>query len=147
LAVNLLSRLFLLLASVKVAIPLLVVLTVATIVGSLFPSPELFRSVWYLGLLGLLGLSLLFITILHVPSILKKKGRNALIGVVTTHLGILIVIAGIIQGGFTGFRHQGVDVPRLAGASTPKGAAAFSAQRRALRGARAPLARVHRRLQ
>ncbi len=101
-----LSRLFRLLASLKVAIPLLVVLTVATIVGSLFPSPELFRSVWYLGLLGLLGLSLLFITILHVPSILKKKGRNALIGVVTTHLGILIVIAGIIQGGFTGFRHQ-----------------------------------------
>lgn len=47
----------------------------------------------------------------------------------------------------TGFRHQGGDVPRLAGASTPKGAAAFSAQRRALRGARAPLARVHRRLQ
>ena len=105
-AVTLLSRLFRTLASLKVAIPLLVVLTAATIVGSLFPSPEIFRSNWYLGLLAVLGLSLLFITILHVPSILKKKGRNALIGVVTTHLGILIVIAGIIQGGFTGFRHQ-----------------------------------------
>jgi hypothetical protein len=105
LAVTYLSRLFRALASLKVAIPLLVVLTAATIVGSLFPSPELFRSRWYLGLLGVLGLSLLLITIQHVPSILKKKGRNALIGVVTTHLGILIVIAGIIQGGFTGFRH------------------------------------------
>jgi len=106
LAVTLLSRLFRSLASLKVAIPLLVLLTAVTLVGSLFPSPEIFRSRWYLGLLGVLGLSLLFITILHVPSILKKKGRNALIGVVTTHLGILIVIAGIIQGGFTGFRHQ-----------------------------------------
>ena len=51
-------------------------------------------------------LSLLLITIQHIPSILKKKGRNALIGVVTTHLGILIIIAGIIYGGFTGFRHH-----------------------------------------
>jgi hypothetical protein len=106
LAVTSLSRLFRALASLKVAIPLLVVLTAATIVGSLFPSPEIFRSNWYLGLLGLLGLSLLFITILHIPSILKKKGRNALVGVVTTHLGILIVIGGIIQGGYTGFRHS-----------------------------------------
>jgi len=106
LAVTLFDRLFRALASLKVAIPLLVVLTIATVVGSLFPSPEIFRSGWYLGLLSVLGLSLLFITILHIPSILKKKGRNALIGVVVTHLGILIIIAGIIQGGFTGFRHS-----------------------------------------
>jgi hypothetical protein len=100
-----LSKSFRLLASLKVAIPLLVVLTAVTIIGSLFPTPEMFRTKWYLGLLGVLGLSLLFITIQHMPSILKRKGRNALIGVITTHLGILVVIAGIIYGGFTGFRH------------------------------------------
>jgi hypothetical protein len=90
----------------KVAIPLLVILIAVTVVGSLFPTPDLFKTTWYLGLLGLLGVSLLFITIQHMPSILKRKGRNTLIGVITTHLGILIIIAGIIYGGFTGFRHQ-----------------------------------------
>lgn len=99
-------RVFRLLASLKIAIPLLVLLTGVTIVGSLFPTPELFRTKWYLGLLGLLGLSLLLITIQHAPLILKRKGRNALIGVITTHLGILVVIGGIIYGGFTGFRHE-----------------------------------------
>jgi len=102
----LLKRTFRLLASLKVAIPLLVLLTAITIIGSLFPEPDLFKSGWYLGLLGLLGLSLLFITILHIPSILKRKGRNALIGVITTHLGILVLIAAVIYGGFSGFRHE-----------------------------------------
>ena len=101
-----LIKLFRLLASLKVAIPLLVVLIVVTIVISLFPTPDLFRTNWYLGLLGLLGISLLFITIQHIPSILKKKGRNALIGVITTHLGILVIIGGVIYGGYTGFRHE-----------------------------------------
>jgi hypothetical protein len=101
-----LKRSFHLLASLKVAIPLLVILAGVTIVGSLFPTPELFRTQWYLGLLGLLGLSLLFITIVHAPLILKRKGRNAMIGVIATHLGILVLIAGIIYGGFTGFRHD-----------------------------------------
>jgi cytochrome c biogenesis protein ResB len=101
-----LKKLFLKLASLKVAMPLLVVLVVVTIGGSLFPSPDVFRTQWYLLLLGLLGISLLLVTIQHMPAILKKKGRNALIGVVATHLGILIVIAGIIYGGVTGFRHN-----------------------------------------
>jgi hypothetical protein len=95
-----------LLASLKVAIPLLVLLTVVTVIGSLFPRPDLFATSWYLGLLGVLGLSLLFVTIQHAPMILKRKGRNALIGVITTHLGILVLIGGVIYGGYTGFRHQ-----------------------------------------
>lgn len=94
-----------LLASLKVAIPLLVLLTVVTVIGSLFPRPDLFATPWYLGLLGVLGLSLLFVTIQHAPMILKRKGRNALIGVIATHLGILVLIAGVIYGGYTGFRH------------------------------------------
>jgi cytochrome c biogenesis protein ResB len=101
-----LNKTFRLLASLKVAIPLLVVLVVVTIVGSLFPTPELFRTKWYLGLLAILGLSLLLITIQHAPLILKRKGRNAMIGVITTHLGILVLIAGVIYGGYTGFRHE-----------------------------------------
>lgn len=97
---------FRLLASLKVAIPLLVLLTAVTVLGSLFPDPALFSSWWYLSLLGLQGVSLLFVTIQHIPSILKKKGRNALIGVITTHVGILVLIAGIIYGGYSGFRHD-----------------------------------------
>lgn len=94
------------LSSLKTAIPLLVITIAVTIIGSLFPTPDFFKSVWYLVLLGLNGVSLLFITILHAPMILKRKGRNALIGVVTTHMGILILIAGVIYGGMSGFRYE-----------------------------------------
>jgi len=101
-----LGDLFRSLASLKVAIPLLVVTIVVTIAGSLQPDTGYYRTWWYLGLLGLNGLSLLLITILHTPAILAKKGRNALIGVVATHLGILVLIAGIIYGGISGVRYN-----------------------------------------
>ena len=94
------------LASLKVAIPLLVLLVIVTMAGSLLPTPDVFGTRWYLGLLGLLGLSLLLVTIQHMPAILRKKGRNALIGVITTHLGILVLIGGVIYGGYSGFRHD-----------------------------------------
>jgi cytochrome c biogenesis protein ResB len=61
------KKVFKTLASLKVAIPLLVLLTVVTVVGSFFPTPDMFRTTWYLGLLGLLGLSLLLITVQHAP--------------------------------------------------------------------------------
>jgi hypothetical protein len=100
------KRIFGFFSSLKTAIPLLVITIVVTIGGSLFPQPDLFKTWWYLGLLGLNGVSLLFITILHIPMILERKGRNALIGVVVTHLGILILIAGVIYGGMSGFRYE-----------------------------------------
>ena len=100
------GKYFRLIASLKVAIPLLVLTVVVTIAGTLQPDTDYYRTWWYLGLLGLNGLSLLFITILHIPSILKRKGRNALLGVITTHLGILVLIAGVIYGGYTGFRFE-----------------------------------------
>jgi hypothetical protein len=100
------SRIFRFFSSLKTAIPLLVLTVAATIIGSMLPDPAFFRTWWYLGLLGLNGVSLLFITILHIPSVLVKKGRNALIGVVLTHLGILILIAGAIYGGVSGFRYK-----------------------------------------
>jgi hypothetical protein len=100
------KKIFGFLSSLKTAIPLLVITIIVTIGGSLFPQPDLFKTWWYLGLLGLNGISLLFITILHIPMILERKGRNALIGVVVTHLGILILIAGVIYGGMTGFRYE-----------------------------------------
>jgi hypothetical protein len=102
----LLSKYFRFFASLKIAIPLLVVTVGVTIIGTLQPDTDYFRTWWYLGLLGLNGISLLFITILHIPSILVKKGRNALIGVVATHLGILILIAGAIYSGLSGFRQE-----------------------------------------
>ena len=100
-----LTRPFRILASLKTAIPLLVVTVVATIAGSLQPDTNYYRSNWYLLLLGLNGLSLLFVTVQHIPAILAKKGRNALIGVVATHLGILVLIAGAIYGGVAGERY------------------------------------------
>lgn len=98
--------LFKFLSSLKTAIPLLVVTIIVTIAGSLLPTPDFFSTWWYLGLLALNGVSLLFVTILHVPMILERKGRNALIGVVATHLGILILIAGAIYGLSGGFRYE-----------------------------------------
>lgn len=94
------------LSSLKVAIPLLVITIAVTIGGSFLPEPDFFKTWWYLSLLGLNGISLLFVTILHIPMILERKGRNALIGVVVTHLGILILIAGVIYGGMSGFRYN-----------------------------------------
>jgi len=101
-----LKTVFRLLASLKTAIPLLVVTIAVTIVASFLPQPDLLKSWWYLGLLFLNGLSLLFITILHAPLILQRKGRNAMIGVVATHMGILILIGGIIYGSMTGYRER-----------------------------------------
>jgi len=101
-----LIKLFKFLASLKIAIPLLVATVLVTVIASMFPQPDFFRTWWYLGLLGLNALSLLLVTILHAPRILQRKGRKALIGVVTTHLGILILIAGAIYGGLSGFRYQ-----------------------------------------
>ena len=103
---NAVTKMFRLMASLKIAIPLLVLLTAVTIVGSLYPDPAIFGSWWYLALLGLQGLSLLLVTIQQAPSVLRRKGRNTLIGVITTHLGILVLIAGIIYGGFSGFRYE-----------------------------------------
>lgn len=93
-------------SSLKTAIPLLVVTIGVTIAGSLLPNADFFKGWWYLGLLGLNGVSLLLITIRHIPIILERKGRNALIGVVATHMGILILIAGVIYDGFSGFRYE-----------------------------------------
>jgi len=100
------GRLFRFVASLKVAIPILIITIAVTIGGSLFPRPDLFKTWWYLGLLGFNGVSLLFITIMHIPMILERKGRNALIGVVVTHTGILILIVGVIYGGMSGFRYN-----------------------------------------
>ena len=104
--ISALKKVFGFFSSLKTAIPLLVITIVVTIGGSLFPTPDFFKTWWYLGLLGLNGISLLFITILHAPMILERKGRNALIGVVVTHLGILILIVGAIYGSMSGFRYE-----------------------------------------
>ena len=100
------KKIFSFFSSLKTAIPLLVLTIAVTIGGSLLPQPDLFKTWWYLALLGLNGVSLLFITILHIPMILKRKGRNAMIGVVVTHMGILILIVGVIYGGMSGFRYD-----------------------------------------
>lgn len=101
-----LGNVFRFFASLKTAIPLLVITIIVTIGGSFLPNPDFFKTWWYLSLLALNGVSLFFITILHIPMILERKGRNALIGVVATHLGILVLIAGIIYGNLSGLRFE-----------------------------------------
>lgn len=103
---NVAKAVFSFFSSLKTAIPLLVVTIAVTIGGSLLPTTDFFKTWWYLGLLALNGVSLLFVTVLHIPLILVRKGRNALIGVLATHLGILILIAGVIYGGVSGFRYD-----------------------------------------
>ncbi|MDH5737691.1 MAG: cytochrome c biogenesis protein ResB, partial [Gammaproteobacteria bacterium] len=93
------------LASLKFAIPLLIILIAVTVVGSLFPQADVFSADPYLILLGLLGVSLLLVTLIHIPAILHKKGRKTLAGVIVTHLGILVLIGAVIYGNYSGFRY------------------------------------------
>ena len=81
---SLVGKVFRSVASLKVAIPLLVITVLVTIVGSLQPDTDYYRTWWYLGLLTLNGLSLLFITVLHIPSIYElivrmKQGKYFLV--------------------------------------------------------------------
>ena len=101
-----LTKPFKALASLNVALPLLVITTIPTIIGTLLPNAGIYQSWWYLSLLGLLGVCLLCTTIDRVPTILKRKGRQALAGVVLTHLGVLVLLAGYLYGEFGGFRHD-----------------------------------------
>lgn len=116
------------LASVALAIPLLVLIAVATILGTAIPQgrnialassmPEwlielnlylqlndIFHSWWYLLLLALLGLSLLAITIKRVPVVWQQRGRGIAIGILLAHAGVLLFLGGAIYSGSSGFRY------------------------------------------
>ncbi len=125
---NPLKRAFDFLASVKLAIPLLVVIAIASIVGSLIPQgrnvqlaqgvPEwvrslnqyfqlndIFHSWWYVLLVGVLGLSLVAITVKRIPTVWRQRGLGAGMGILLAHVGILLVIGGAMYGGMSGFRY------------------------------------------
>jgi hypothetical protein len=116
------------LASVAVAIPLLVVIAAASILGSLIPqgnnveplsdAPEwlrgldatlqlndIFHSWWYVALLALLGVSLLAATIKRVPTVWRQRGRGAAAGILLAHVGMFLILGGVIYGGLAGFRY------------------------------------------
>jgi hypothetical protein len=116
------------LSSVSFAIPLLVLIAIASILGGLIPqgknvnlisdTPEwvrdinvylqlndIFHSWWYILLLALLILSLLVVTIKRVPAVWRQKGRGAAIGILMAHVGVLLIIGGSIYGGAAGFRY------------------------------------------
>ena len=116
------------LASVGFAIPLLVLLAIATILGGLIPQGEnvqlmqevpawvlrvntylklndLFHAWWYVTLLGLLCLSLLAVTLKRVPATLHQRGRGFASGILLVHIGMLFIVVGLIYGGITGFRY------------------------------------------
>lgn len=115
------------LASVRLAIPLLVLISLATIVGSVIPQGrdvgladdlpawvhranaylqlnDLFHSAWFLSLLGMLGICLLAISVKRVPMISRERGAGAGAGVFLAHLGALIILGGAIYGARSGFR-------------------------------------------
>jgi hypothetical protein len=125
---NPLKWIFNFVASVKVAIPLLVLIAVASIVGSLIPQGrnvkpaedaaewvrklndalqlnDIFHSWWYLALLGLLGLCLMAVTVKRVPTVWRQRGRGPAVGIFLAHLGILVMLVGMIYGALSGFRY------------------------------------------
>jgi ResB-like family protein len=125
---NMLKRGFNGLASVTLAVPLLILIAVATILGTAIPQgrnvalassiPEwlrgfnvylqlndIFHSWWYLSLLALLGLSLLAITIKRVPSVWRRRGGGIATGILLAHAGALIFLGGAIYSGSSGFRY------------------------------------------
>jgi cytochrome c biogenesis protein len=116
------------LSSVRFAIPLLMAIAAASIAGSLIPQGknvqlssdtpmwvirlndhlqlnDIFHSWWYILLLGLLGLSLLTIALKRFPTAYKQRGRGAGLGVLLSHLGILLILVGMVYGGLSGFRY------------------------------------------
>ena len=125
---NILRRGFNGLASVTLAIPLLVLIAVASVLGTVIPQsknvalaatlPEwvrglndylqlndIFHSWWYLSLLALLGISLLAITIKRVPVVWQQRGRGIAIGILLAHAGVLLFLGGAIYSGTSGFRY------------------------------------------
>jgi len=116
------------LTSVRLAIPLLVLIAAASILGALIPQgrnvklastvPEgigklnsylqlnnIFHSWWYLLLLALLGLCLLAVTVKRVPIVWKVKGRGPAVGIFLAHMGIIFILGGMIYGALSGFRY------------------------------------------
>jgi hypothetical protein len=125
---NPLKRAFDFLASVKLAIPLLVVIAIASVVGSLVPqgrnvqlapdAPEwirtlndflqlndIFHSWWYVLLVGVLGLSLVAVTVKRIPTVWRQRGLGAGMGILLAHVGILLILGGALYGGMSGFRY------------------------------------------
>lgn len=116
------------LASVRVAIPLLVLIAAASIVGGLIPQgrnvklgadapawvarindhlqlADVFHSWWYVLLLALLGLSLLAVTVQRLPTIGRRRGRRVALAFVLAHAGVLLILGGMMYGGVSGFRY------------------------------------------
>jgi cytochrome c biogenesis protein ResB len=116
------------LASVALAVPLLVLIAAATILGTTIPQgknvalassmPEwvqglnvylqlndIFHSWWYLSLLALLGISLLAITIKRVPVVWRQRGAGIALGILLAHAGVLVLLGGAVYSGSSGFRY------------------------------------------
>jgi hypothetical protein len=125
---NFIKRSFDFIASVKLAVPLLVLIAAASVVGTLIPqgrnvhlasdAPQwvqalntslqlnnIFYSWWYLALLGLFGLSLVAVTVKRVPAVWKARGRGPALGILLAHTGVIMMLAGMIYGGLSGFRY------------------------------------------
>lgn len=94
------------LVSLRIVIPMLLVAVGASLIGTVLPEQDIFRSFWYLALLALLAFSLLVITLDRIPLIVATRGRYQMIGVATIHAGILVILAGVIYGNVAEFRYQ-----------------------------------------
>lgn len=125
---NPILRLLDFLASTRLAIPLLVLLAAATLVGSVIPQGanvnlaeglpawvgtaneylqlnDIFHSGWYIALLGVLGLCLVAISLRRLPAIWLQRGTGAGMGIFLAHVGVVILLGGALYGAKAGFRH------------------------------------------
>lgn len=122
------GRAFDFVSSVKTAIPLLVVIAAASILGAIIPQGRnvrlaaeapgwlqslnrylqlnnIFYSWWYLTLLALLALCLLAVTVKRVPIVWRVRGRGPALAILMAHLGVILLVSGMIYGGLAGVRY------------------------------------------
>lgn len=78
------------LSSVKLAIAIVTLLVITCGLGTFFPKADIYHSGWFIFLLFLLGLNLFICTLTRIKSWRLKMG------VVVTHVSLLVILSGTI---------------------------------------------------
>ena len=120
------------LASVKLTVPLLILLALLSIIGTVIPqnapmeqyislySPQtykilrglgvldMYHSWWFVGALALLGVNILVCSLDRLPGVwmgIKRNPKNySRIGVYVTHFSVILILIGGVVGGVKGFK-------------------------------------------
>ena len=92
---SILRKLFDAVASTVFAVVLFVLIIAASLAGT-FTTYDVYHSGWFAGLLAAFGMNLAACTI---KSLIARRARA---GSLVTHLGLLVILAGVIVGAFSG---------------------------------------------